>query len=94
MIGENFFSPRETTIKRCQVADTATYLVGDHTLKGGVDYLHDNILNYFPGNFFGSYTFTSLASFNHGIPKRLGRAVRAGLRRARDNRPHDEPKRP
>ncbi|HYK42793.1 MAG TPA: carboxypeptidase regulatory-like domain-containing protein [Thermoanaerobaculia bacterium] len=70
--GENFFSPRETTIKRYQIADTATYLVGNHTVKGGVDYLHDDILNYFPGNFFGSYTFASLASFNRGIPDSAG----------------------
>ena len=72
LIGENFFSPRETTIKRYQIADTVTYLVGNHTLKGGIDYLHDDILNFFPGNFFGSYTFTSLASFNRGIPDGAG----------------------
>ncbi|MGH9364080.1 MAG: TonB-dependent receptor [Thermoanaerobaculia bacterium] len=72
LIGENFFSPRETTISRYQIADTGTYLLGNHTLKGGFDYLHDNILNYFPGNFFGSYTFTSLASFNGGVPNGSG----------------------
>ena len=72
VIGENFFSPRETTISRYQIADTATSLWGNHTFKGGVDYLHDNILNYFPGNFFGSYTFTSLASFSHGMPNGSG----------------------
>jgi len=71
-IGENFFSPRETTIKRYQIADTATYLLGPHTLKGGFDYLHDDILNFFPGNFFGSYTFTTLAAFNRGIPNGSG----------------------
>jgi hypothetical protein len=71
-IGENFFSPRETTIKRWQVADTATYLFGNSTLKAGFDYQHDNIFNYFPGNFFGSYTFQSIASFNRGIPNGTG----------------------
>ncbi len=71
-IGENFFSPRETTIKRWQIADTGTYLFGTHTLKGGFDYQHDNILNYFPGNFFGSYTFQSIASFNRGVPNGTG----------------------
>ena len=72
LIGENFFSPRETTIKRYQIADSMTYLVGSHTFKGGVDYLHDDILNFFPGNFFGSYTFATLASFDRGIPDRSG----------------------
>lgn len=71
-IGENFFSPRETTIKRWQIADTATYLFGTNTLKGGFDYQHDNILNYFPGNFFGSYTFQSIGSFNRGVPSGSG----------------------
>jgi hypothetical protein len=67
-IGENFFSPRETTIDRYQIADTVTFLLGNNTLKAGFDYLHDDILNDFPGNFFGSYTFTSLASWNRGVP--------------------------
>jgi outer membrane receptor protein involved in Fe transport len=66
-IGRNFFSPRETTINRYQGADTVTFLAGNHTIKGGVDLNRDLILNFFPGNFSGSYTFTSLANFNKGI---------------------------
>jgi outer membrane receptor for ferrienterochelin and colicin len=65
-IGRNTFSPRETTIKRDQLADTATYIFGSHTFKGGFDYSKDNILNYFPGNFFGSYRFNSVADYNNG----------------------------
>ena len=67
-IGRNSFSPRETTIKRNQVADTATYVFSSHTIKGGFDYSKDNILNYFPGNFFGVYRFNSLADFANGKP--------------------------
>ena len=67
-IGRNSFSPRETTIKRYQIADTATYILQNHTFKGGFDYNHDNILNYFPGNFFGSYRFNSLADFANKAP--------------------------
>lgn len=67
-IGRNTFSPRETTIKRKQIADTLTYIVSSHTLKGGFDYNKDNILNYFPGNFFGSYRFNSLADFANKTP--------------------------
>ncbi len=67
-IGRNTFSPRETTIKRYQIADTATYVMRNHTLKGGFDYNHDNILNWFPGNFFGSYRFNSLADFANKTP--------------------------
>jgi Carboxypeptidase regulatory-like domain/TonB dependent receptor len=62
-IGRNSFSPRETTISRWQVADALTWAGGAHKVKGGVDFQFDNILNYFPGNFFGSYTFSTLASF-------------------------------
>src|SRR6185436_16766144 len=73
-IGRNFFSPRETTIKREQLADTVTYVVGNHTMKGGFDYSKDEILNFFPGNFSGSYTFDSLADFENKKPSRLVQA--------------------
>jgi len=63
-IGRNFFSPRETTIKRFQVSDTVTWIRGRHAWKAGADYVHDSILNYFPGNFSGVYVFNSIADFN------------------------------
>lgn len=67
-VGRNFFSPRETTIKRYQIADIASLASGDHLFKAGIDYLHDDILNFFPGNFSGSYTFNSIAAYNRGVP--------------------------
>jgi len=67
-IGRNNFSPRETTIKRWQVADTLTKVRGAHKLKAGFDFQFDDILNRFPGFFSGSYTFRSLASFAGGRP--------------------------
>ena len=67
-IGRNSFSPRETTIKRNQIADTVTYLWSTHTFKTGFDYNRDKILNFFPGNFSGVYTFSSLANFQNNIP--------------------------
>jgi outer membrane receptor protein involved in Fe transport len=73
-IGRNSFSPRETTIKRYQGADTVTLLSGNHTFKAGFDYNKDDILNFFPGNFFGSYTFTSIANFALGTPTRYVQA--------------------
>jgi outer membrane receptor protein involved in Fe transport len=71
-IGRNFFSPRETTIKRWQVADTLTNVRGAHTFKLGFDVNNDKIKNFFPGNFGGSYTFNSIASYNRGIPNGSG----------------------
>src|SRR5438067_10240046 len=66
-VGRNSFSPRETTIHRQQYSDTMTWVKGSHTFKGGVDFLRDHILNNFPGNFSGSYTFSSLADFGHSL---------------------------
>jgi hypothetical protein len=67
-IGRNSFSPRETTIKRWQAADTVTLAKGSHKVKAGGDVQFDSILNFFPGNFFGVYSFQTLASFNRGAP--------------------------
>ena len=64
--GRNSFSPRETTIKRFQVADTVTLVRGAHSLKLGTDLNFDSIKNYFPGNFFGGYVFGSIAELRHG----------------------------
>ncbi len=69
--GRNNFSPRETTIKRFQLADTVTLVRGAHTFKGGADYNRDRILNFFPGFFGGSYSFSSLASFAGGVPSNV-----------------------
>ncbi len=67
-IGRNNFSPRETTIDRWQVANTLTWINGQHKVKGGFDFQFDDILNNFPGFFSGSYTFRTLASFAGGRP--------------------------
>jgi hypothetical protein len=67
-IGRNFFSPRETTVDRVQVADTLTWVSGGHKVKGGFDVQMDDILNFFPGNFSGVYVFQTLAGFATGRP--------------------------
>ncbi|HEV3041835.1 MAG TPA: carboxypeptidase regulatory-like domain-containing protein [Candidatus Angelobacter sp.] len=66
-VGRNSFSPRETTIHRQQYGDTITWLHGHHAFKFGGDILHDGILNFFPGNFSGSYTFNSLDDFGRSL---------------------------
>ena len=73
-VGRNSFSPRETTIHRQQYADTASYVWGRHSFKFGADALVDKILNFFPGNFSGSYTFSSLDDFGRSL---LGQPVTA-----------------
>jgi outer membrane receptor protein involved in Fe transport len=72
VFGRNFFSPRETTIKRFQIADTLTTIRGAHSFKGGFDLNFDSIFNFFPGNFGGRYLFNSLASLGRGVPNGSG----------------------
>jgi outer membrane receptor protein involved in Fe transport len=67
-IGRNNFSPRETTVKRLQFIDNQTYIYKQHTFKYGVDLLRDQILNFFPGTFSGSYSFSNYANFAANTP--------------------------
>jgi hypothetical protein len=76
-VGRNSFSPRETTIHRQQITETVSWVAGRHTIKYGADILRDSILNFFPGNFSGSYTFTSLEDFGRSL---AGVALTAGSR--------------
>jgi hypothetical protein len=71
-IGRNNFSPRETTINRGQIADTLTWFRGAHFVRMGGDFNFDRILNFFPGNFGGSYQFNTLSSFQLGRPSAAG----------------------
>ena len=66
-VGRNFFSPRFTNIKRFQWGDTLSYVRGRHSLKFGADFIRDEITNFFPGNFSGSYTFQSLEAFGRNL---------------------------
>lgn len=73
-VGRNSFSPRETTIHRQQYGDTVSWIHGRHAFKFGGDILRDSILNFFPGNFSGAYTFGSLEDFGRSL---LGASVTA-----------------
>ncbi len=66
-IGRNNFSPRETTERKYQFIDNVSYIAGEHSLKGGVDFNLEKIKNFFPGFFGGGYTFTSYANFNNNV---------------------------
>jgi outer membrane receptor protein involved in Fe transport len=66
--GRNNFSPRETTINRYQFINNQTFLTGNHAIKYGADLLFDQIFNFFPGLFGGSYTFTNVTVTEVGPP--------------------------
>lgn len=68
--GRNNFSPRETTITRYQFINNQTYIRGNHAFKYGADLLFDQVFNFFPGLFGGSYTFPSYAALAAGTPSR------------------------
>ncbi|HLH00785.1 MAG TPA: carboxypeptidase regulatory-like domain-containing protein [Bryobacteraceae bacterium] len=62
-IGRNDFSPRYTNAKTYQWAEAFSRELGRHSLKFGLDMDFQQIGNFFPGNFSGSYVFNSLADF-------------------------------
>ena len=66
-VGHNSFDPRGTTITRQQYSDVLFWIRGRHSVKLGSDVLRDYILNFFPGNFSGSYTFASLDDFGRSL---------------------------
>jgi outer membrane receptor protein involved in Fe transport len=91
IFGRNFFSPRETTIKRVQVADSLTLVRGRHSFKLGADYNHDSILNFFPGNFGGRYFFNSLAALGRGRPDGPGESYQQAFAGAGTSGPTTHP---
>jgi outer membrane receptor protein involved in Fe transport len=91
VFGRNFFSPRETTIKRFQVADAVTWIRGPHALKGGFDLNFDRIFNFFPGNFGGRYAFNSLASLGRGLPNATGESYQQAFAGANTTGPETHP---
>ena len=66
-LGRPSFDPRETTIHRQQFTDTLTYSHGRHIWKFGADFIHDEIFNFFPGDFSGTYLFNSLENFGRSL---------------------------
>lgn len=47
---------------------SATWYAGDHTIKGGVDYIKNDILNYYGRNLNGVYVFDDIDAFAAGTP--------------------------
>jgi hypothetical protein len=73
--GRNNFSPRYTNSKRNQVVSTMTHVMSRHTLKFGGDINLERIVNFFPGQFAGVYTFTSLQDFVDRRPATFAQAL-------------------
>ena len=64
--GTATFSPTARNIDAAELVNNVTYQKGNHSLKTGVDYLHDLVRIDFPGALQGVYSFSSLSNFLAG----------------------------
>lgn len=62
-LGRNSFSPRYTNARTYQNVEALSYTRGRHSMKFGSDLDFQQIDNFFPGNFSGSFVFNSYADF-------------------------------
>lgn len=72
--GRNSFSPRFTNVNNYQPTVTFSLTKGAHTFKAGTDIIVQRIANFFPGNFSGSYLFSSYANFAARRPTQFTQA--------------------
>lgn len=64
--GTATFSPLARAIDMLEAVDNVTTRRGNHSIKGGADFLYNRVDILFPGAFQGVYTFTSLVNFLTG----------------------------
>ena len=64
--GTATFSPLARDINLLEVVDNVSTQRGDHSVKGGVDFLYNRVNILFPGAVQGVYTFSSLNNFLNG----------------------------
>ena len=67
-IGRNNFSPRFTNVKKTNLINSVSLTRGKHTYKIGADLEFDRIVNFFPGNFSGAFTFDTLIDWANSRP--------------------------
>jgi hypothetical protein len=65
--------PNESRNDEVEIQNYLTYTHKKHTIKGGVQFRHENVRDYSEGNFYGTYTFANLneyltATNNEGTP--------------------------
>lgn len=67
-LGEDQYSDyNQIQTKTWSIFSAATLYLGDHTLKGGIDFQQDKIYNLFGRTQFGAYTFWGIDNFEKGI---------------------------
>lgn len=79
-------SPTARDIDLWELVQNDTWLLGDHSLKAGVDLLRDRVLIDFPGALQGVYSFSTLTNFLAGTYSSYQQAFgEAGTRQTDDN---------
>ncbi|HYP08106.1 MAG TPA: TonB-dependent receptor [Bryobacteraceae bacterium] len=73
--GRNNFSPRYTNIDAYQGISTLSLIRGRHSLKFGGDVNFARVENFFPGQFGGTYFFSSLAEYAERRPTSFTQAL-------------------
>ncbi|BFI95279.1 MAG: TonB-dependent receptor [Rhodanobacter sp.] len=67
-LGEDQYSHYNVlNIKTWNLFEAATFYLGDHTLKAGIDFQQNKIYNLFGRTEFGAYTFYGINNFEKGI---------------------------
>jgi hypothetical protein len=62
--------PRYTNTRAYQPTSNVTVVKGSHNFKAGIDFNFLRAVNYFPGNFAGSYTYNTYQDFINNTPAR------------------------
>lgn len=71
IFGRGEFLPNRTDEKKLQIKEKASWLLGNHYFKGGIEYLTTDIFNLFPRENAGQYFFDSAEDFLANNPSRL-----------------------
>lgn len=69
--GRSEFLPNRTDEDKWQAKDSLTWFLGDHQIKGGVEYLQTEIDNLFPREAGGQIFFSTVEDFLANRPNRL-----------------------
>jgi hypothetical protein len=69
--GQSEFLPNRTDEEKFQIKDNISWISGNHTVKGGFEYLSTSIDNLFPREYAGQYFFSSVDRFLEDRPNNL-----------------------
>ncbi len=71
VVGQLDFLPNGTNEEKYELKDTLSYMIGDHQIRGGFNYLTVDIANKFPRDLAGDFTFATPATFLANTPSRF-----------------------